>query len=46
MQEDQQEAHDGPTPAERRKRLVWIVAAHLLVAGAFFVATFYWGKVT
>ncbi len=44
MPEDQQ-AH-GPTSAERRKRLVWIVVAHLLVASAFFVATFVWGKVT
>jgi hypothetical protein len=42
--QDQQE--HGPTSAERRKRLVWIVIAHLLVVGAFFVATFYWGKVT
>ena len=42
MQEDQHE--DSPTSAERRKRLAWIVAAHLLVVGAFFVATFYWGN--
>jgi len=42
MHEDQHE--DRPTSAKRRKRLVWIVAAHLLVVGAFFVATFYWGS--
>ena len=42
MQEDQHE--DSPTSAERRKRLVWIVGAHLLVVGTFFVATFYWGN--
>jgi hypothetical protein len=25
---------------------VWIVIAHLLVVGAFFGATFYWGNFT
>jgi hypothetical protein len=44
MQEDPQE--DYFTSSGRRKRTVWIVIAHLLVVGAFFGATFYWGNFT
>ena len=30
--------------ASRRKRLFWIVLAHLVIAVAFFTATFYFGN--
>ena len=42
MQEGQQDGSFNST--ERRKRTLWIVAAHLLVAAVFFIATFYWGN--
>jgi hypothetical protein len=42
MHEDQHQ--DFFTSSRRRKRTLWIVIAHLLVAGAFFTATFYWGN--
>jgi len=42
MQEDQHE--DDFRSGERRMRTVWIVIAHVLVVGAFFMATFYWGN--
>ena len=32
------------TSAARRKRTLWIVAAHVLVVVTFFTATFYWGN--
>jgi hypothetical protein len=44
MQEDQHE--DYFTSSGRRKRTAWIVIVHVLVVGAFFVATFYWGNFT
>jgi flagellar basal body-associated protein FliL len=40
----QQDQRDDFNSAERRKRTVWIVIAHLLVVGAFFAATFFWGN--
>ena len=43
MQEDDQHK-DYFTSNVRRKRTLWIVVAHVLVVGAFFVATFYWGN--
>ena len=43
MQEDDQHK-DYFTSSGRRKRTVWIVVAHVLVVGAFFVVTFYWGN--
>ena len=42
MHEDQHE--DYFTSSGRRKRTLWTVIAHLLVAAAFFAATFYWGN--
>jgi hypothetical protein len=42
MHEDQHE--DFFASSGRRKRTLWIVIAHLLVAVAFFAATFYWGN--
>jgi hypothetical protein len=42
MQQDQH--GDYFTTAERRRRTLWIVIAHALVVGAFFVATFFWGN--
>jgi len=42
MQADQHQ--DYFTSSGRRKRTVRIVIAHLLVAVAFFAATFYWGN--
>ena len=42
MQED--EHADYFASPERRKRLLWIVLAHLLIAVAFFTATFYMGN--
>jgi len=41
MQEDQ---HREFTSAERRKRTLWIVVAHLLIVVTFFIATFFWGN--
>jgi len=45
MQDDQ---HDDEhfTSAERRKRTLWILIAHVLVVAAFFMATFFWGNFT
>jgi uncharacterized membrane protein len=40
MREDE---HDV-TSTNRRKRLLWIVLAHLLIVVAFFTATFYLGN--
>jgi len=42
MQEDDQ--HEGFHFAERRRRTLWIVAAHVLVVATFFIATFFWGN--
>jgi len=42
MQEDEHDDYVASTG--RRKRLLWIVLAHLLIAGAFFTATFYMGN--
>ncbi len=42
MQEDEHDDYFAPT--ERRKRLLWIVLAHLLIVVAFFTATFYLGN--
>ena len=42
MQEGQQDEDFNSTG--RRKRTLWIVAAHLLVAAVFFSATFFWGN--
>jgi len=39
MQEDEHDEH-----TDRRKRLRWIVLAHLLIVVAFFTATFYLGN--
>ena len=44
MQEDEHD--DYFTSTDRRKRLLWIVFAHLLIAVAFFTATFYLGNFT
>ena len=41
----QQDQHDERfTASQRRTRTLWIVAAHVLVVVAFFIATFFWGK--
>ena len=42
MQQDQHDDHVGSS--QRRTRTLWIVAAHVLVVVAFFIATFFWGK--
>jgi uncharacterized membrane protein len=42
MREDEQDGSFASTG--RRKRLLWIVLAHLLIAVAFFAATFYMGN--
>ena len=42
--QEQDQHEDYYTSSGRRKRTVWIVVAHVLVVGAFFVATFYWGN--
>jgi len=42
MQNDPHDDHF--TSAERRKRTLWIVLAHVLVVVVFFVATFFWGR--
>jgi hypothetical protein len=42
MQEDQHEEYF--TSPERRRRTLWIVIAHVLVVGLFFLATFFWGN--
>jgi len=39
-----QQQGDHLRSAERRKRTLWIVVAHVLVVAAFFIATFFWGK--
>lgn len=44
MQEDEHDDYFAST--ERRKRLPWIVLAHLLIVVAFFTATFYLGDFT
>lgn len=38
------QSQDDFTSTGRRKRTLWIVAAHVLVVVAFFTATFYWGN--
>jgi hypothetical protein len=43
MQQDQPD-QDYFTSADRRKRTLKIVVAHLLVAATFFIATFMWGN--
>ncbi len=43
MRQDQRD-EEHFSSAERRKRTLWIVFAHVLVVAAFFVATFFWGK--
>jgi hypothetical protein len=43
MQQEQPE-QDYFTSADRRKRTLKIVVAHLLVAATFFIATFMWGN--
>ncbi len=40
----QQNQHQDFTPAARRKRILRIVFAHLLIVAAFFIATFLWGN--
>ena len=40
----QQDQHQDFTLAERRKRTLWIVAAHVLIGVTFFIATFFWGN--
>ncbi|HUV23384.1 MAG TPA: hypothetical protein VMZ32_16435 [Gammaproteobacteria bacterium] len=42
--QEQDQHEDYFTSSGRRKRTAWIVVAHLLVVGAFFAATFYWGN--
>jgi len=42
MQESEHDVYS--TSTSRRKRLLWIVLAHLLIAVAFFGATFYLGN--
>ena len=42
MREDEHNGYIASTG--RRKRLLWIVLAHLLIAVAFFTATFYMGN--
>ena len=42
MQED--EHGDSLASTGRRKRLLWIVLAHLVIVVAFFTATFYLGN--
>jgi len=44
MQDDQHDEHF--TSAERGKRTLWIVIAHVLVVAVFFTATFFWGNFT
>jgi len=41
MQEGQ---HREFTSAERRKRTLRIVIAHVLIVATFFIATFFWGN--
>jgi hypothetical protein len=43
MQQDQPD-QDYFTSADRRKRTLKIVVAHLLIAATFFIATFMWGN--
>jgi hypothetical protein len=43
MQQDQS-AEDYYTSLDRRKRILRIVFAHLLIAAIFFAATFVWGN--
>jgi hypothetical protein len=42
MQEDDQ--HEDFSSTKRRRRTLWIVAAHVLIGALFFIATFYWGN--
>ncbi len=42
MREDEHDGYFASTG--RRKRLLWIVLAHLLIAVTFFTATFYLGN--
>jgi uncharacterized membrane protein len=39
-----QDEHDDCIASGRRKRLLWIVLAHLLIVVAFCTATFYLGN--
>jgi hypothetical protein len=43
MQQDQPD-QDYFTSADRRKRTLKIMVAHLLIAATFFIATFMWGN--
>ena len=43
MQQDKAE-QDYFTSADRRKRTLRIVIAHLVIAATFFIATFMWGN--
>jgi len=43
MQQDQSD-QDYFTSADRRKRTLKIVIAHLLIAATFFIASFMWGN--
>jgi hypothetical protein len=43
MQQDQPD-QDYFTSADRRKRTLKIVLAHLLIAATFFIASFMWGN--
>ena len=43
----QQDQHEDPFRSpQRRKRMLWIVLAHVVVVVAFFTATFIWGNVS
>ncbi len=42
MQQDQ--SQDYFTSADRRKRTMRIVIAHVLIVATFFIATFFWGN--
>jgi flagellar basal body-associated protein FliL len=41
---EKEQSQENFTSAEKRKRLRWIVIAHVLIVVAFFTATFYWGN--
>jgi hypothetical protein len=41
----QQDQHEDPfRSSQRRRRMLWIVLAHVAVVVAFFAATFVWGN--
>jgi hypothetical protein len=43
MQEEQKQVNEL-SPQVRKRRLIQIVIAHLLIVGSFFVASFLWGN--